>query len=195
MITDRQVKQLQIGSRNIPHNGIAERCLEMDLEVIWRVICSLPKIIFYKLRYAGRLKMSLIQSFGKHMELHLRGASAVKFGKETVSRRGLNIRVEGGRLSIGDKCFFNTNCSITCMEKIEIGEWCRIANNVVIIDHDHNKEFDGGFTTAPILIGHHTWIGANCVILKGAQIGDYCIIGAGSVVKGKVESKTTYFKK
>lgn len=166
----------------------------MDFEVVGRCIFSLPKILWWKLRYLSRLKMPWVQSFGKYMELRIKNGSAV-FGRETVSRSGLHIRVEGGSLRIGEKCFFNTNCSITCMEEITIGEWCRIANNVVIVDHDHNKQFDGGFTKALVHIGHHTWIGANCVILKGAEIGNNCIIGANSVVKGKIEDGAVYYKK
>lgn len=34
----------------------------------------------------------------------------------------------------------------------------------------------------PIKIGNYVWIGANCVILAGVEIGDYCIVGAGSIV-------------
>lgn len=31
-------------------------------------------------------------------------------------------------------------------------------------------------------VGHDVWVGANCLILEGVQIGDGAIIGAGSVV-------------
>lgn len=166
----------------------------MDFEVVGRCIASLPKIFWWKIKYVSRLKMPWVQSFGRYSELCIKKGSAA-FGRETVSRSGLNVRVEGGRLQIGEKCFFNTNCSITCMEEIVIGDWCRIANNVVIVDHDHNKQFDGGFTKAAVQIGHHTWIGANCVILKGAEIGSHCIIGANSVVKGKIGDGEVYYRK
>ena len=45
-----------------------------------------------------------------------------------------------------------------------------------------------GFTTAPVSIGKHCWIGSNVVILKGVTIGDNCVIGAGCVVYKDVPS-------
>ena len=44
---------------------------------------------------------------------------------------------EKARCRIGEKVFMNHNCSITCAEEITIGDACNIANNVVIVDHDH----------------------------------------------------------
>lgn len=32
----------------------------------------------------------------------------------------------------------------------------------------------------------HCWVASNAVILKGADIGDNCVIGAGCVVKGTI---------
>lgn len=38
------------------------------------------------------------------------------------------------------------------------------------------------FGTSPVHIGDDVWIGANVTILKGARIGDGCVIATGSVV-------------
>jgi len=38
----------------------------------------------------------------------------------------------------------------------------------------------------PIIIGNDVWIGAQCVILSGAQIEDGAIIAANSVVTCKI---------
>ena len=34
----------------------------------------------------------------------------------------------------------------------------------------------------PLTIGNQVWIGANSVLLPGIKIGNYCVIGAGSIV-------------
>ncbi|MBQ8945901.1 MAG: acyltransferase [Lachnospiraceae bacterium] len=98
---------------------------------------------------------------------------------------------------MGDKCFFNLNVSITCLESIRLGAGCQFGNNVVIVDHDHNYKKAGAdpLVSSPVIIGQNVWIGANSVILRGAEIGDGAVIAAGSVVKGKVPSGCVYYQK
>jgi acetyltransferase-like isoleucine patch superfamily enzyme len=40
--------------------------------------------------------------------------------------------------------------------------------------------------TSPIRIGRGTWIAERVAVLRGADIGRCCIIGANSVVKGTI---------
>lgn len=57
-----------------------------------------------------------------------------------------------------------------------------------IYDHNHCYKDtnvpikDQGYTSAPIMIGKHCWIGSNVIILKGVTIGDNCVIGAGCTI-------------
>ena len=138
--------------------------------------------------------MSLVHALGKHSDFIIDKQGKMQVGRELVTRDNFHARVEKGKLVIGDKCFFNFNCAITCMEEIEIGEGCQIGNNVVIVDHNHTADFSG-YTTAPVKIGKQVWIGANCVILPGSKIGDGAVIGAGSIVNGEVPAKMTYYNK
>ena len=39
-----------------------------------------------------------------------------------------------------------------------------------------------GTTGLPVTIGARCWIGSNILVLGGADIGDYSVIGAGAVV-------------
>jgi acetyltransferase-like isoleucine patch superfamily enzyme len=41
---------------------------------------------------------------------------------------------------------------------------------------------DNDISTKPVLIKSGAFIGAHCIVLKGVTIGQYSIIGAGSVV-------------
>ena len=164
-------------------------------EIYWRVLVSLPKVLWLKLRYAGKCSMPLVQAFGHHTEVKIKDGTA-RFGKEQITRGNAVFRVEGGELIIGDKCFFNQNVSITCKKKIVIGDRCQIANNVVIVDHDHaGSENWGSYVETPVTIGNDVWIGANVVIMRGTTIGDKAVIGAGSIVKGDVPEGKVFYQK
>ena len=105
-----------------------------------------------------------------------------------MSMGPLNLKV-GGHLTLGAECFFNHNVSITCNESIAIGNNCNIANNVVIVDHDHvitSQGVEGATTSSPVIIGDKVWIGANSVITKGVTIGEGSVIAAGAVVTKNV---------
>ena len=165
------------------------------MEIYWRVLVSLPKVLMYKIKYAGKCTMPWIQAFGHHTELKIKNGTA-RFGKEQITRGNAVFRVEGGELVVGEKCFFNQNVSITCKKNIVIGDRCQIANNVVIVDHDHaGSENWGSYVETPVVIGNDVWIGANVVIMRGTTIGDKAVIGAGSIVKGDVPAGKVFYQK
>ena len=77
------------------------------------------------------------------------------------------------------------------MEKLFKRNNCNIANNVVIVDHNHKIGNNGvidGLDCSPIKIGDNVWIGANVTILKGISIGNGSIIAAGAVVNTNIPS-------
>ncbi|ALO02915.1 hypothetical protein ASU28_00355 [Lactiplantibacillus paraplantarum] len=77
------------------------------------------------------------------------------------------------------------------MDSVSIGDDCKIANNVVIVDHDHDfRNNNNGYQTAPVTIKNGVWIGANAVITKGVTIGDHAVIAAGAVVVKDVANRT-----
>jgi len=72
-----------------------------------------------------------------------------------------------------------------------------IAANVFICDYTHgykqaanipyqNQPFE---PYGAIRVGRGTWIGQNCVILYGVNIGEQCIIGANSVVTKSIPDR------
>ena len=72
--------------------------------------------------------------------------------------------------------------------------------NVVVVDHDHEYRYTderrgNHYRKAPISIGNNVWIGANVTILRGTQIEDGAVIGAGCVIRGKVEKNTVVVNK
>jgi len=74
---------------------------------------------------------------------------------------------------------------IIAFERVEIGEGSLIGAGCLICDSDmHEIPLMAGtrVKSAPIHIGKNVFIGANCTILKGVNIGDGAVIGAASLI-------------
>lgn len=77
---------------------------------------------------------------------------------------------------------------------LEIGEYCKITKGTTILAHDYSRsvlrrkygEVIG--EAKKTIIGNNVFIGMHSIILMGANIGDNVIIGAGSVVTGRIPS-------
>jgi len=70
---------------------------------------------------------------------------------------------------------------------IVIGDGTRIAHHVTVYAFNHGIALDRPIAEQPvnsrgIRIGRDVWIGANVGITDGVSIGDYAVIGMGSVV-------------
>ena len=95
-------------------------------------------------------------------------------------------------ISIGCNTFFNQNCSINSMARVQIGEDCLFGENVKIYDHNHQYRNrpdlikNQGYSAGEVIIGNNCWIGSDVIILKGAKIGNNCVIGAKSLVNKEI---------
>lgn len=121
--------------------------------------------------------------------------NSLVIGKNTTWRCGFRImKSKTAKINIGRECFFNNDCTIDCTREIVIGEGSIFGENVKIYDHNHRfadpniSIKEQGFSDGVVKIGKHCWIGSNVVILKGANIGDNCVIGAGCVVSETIPS-------
>ena len=159
-------------------------------------IRNVIKMGLVKVRYGGRFSAGAIQTFDR-LKVEIYGKGSVKLGSYNQNRGNLYLVADGGRIEIGDHCFFNTGSCVTATESVKIGNGCKFGNNLVIVDHDHNfrKEGDKEFISTPVVIGDDCWVGANVTILRGTTIGKNCVIGAGSVVKGQVPEGSKIIQK
>ncbi|MEG0024559.1 MAG: sugar O-acetyltransferase [Akkermansia sp.] len=92
----------------------------------------------------------------------------------------------GYNVEIGERFYANYNLVILDCARVVIGDDVLIGPNVSIYTVEHPidpverktlKEF-----ASSVRIGNGVWIGGSVTILSGVSIGDYAVIGAGSVV-------------
>lgn len=83
---------------------------------------------------------------------------------------------------------------------ITLGDNVSTSGNVHFITHDGSmsvlrnlySELKDADLIKPINVGNNVFIGINTIILPGSVIEDNVIIGAGSIVKGKVNKNSVY---
>ena len=94
---------------------------------------------------------------------------------------------KGGELIIGDNCRINGS-SISATNSVQIGNNCRIAPYVIIMDddfHDTGDRLSKGKTN-PIIIKDDAWVATRAMILKGVTIGKGAVVASGAVVTKSV---------
>ena len=148
------------------------------------------KMAWTKLFHIKSFSGPVISLVSLHTEITMDNGAELRIGKNFKMRDGAKIRVRKGAVcTMGNNVYVNSNNVIACHEYVEIGNDVQLGPNVLIYDHDHDFRAEGGvkagkYKTSPVKIGNNVWIGANTVILRGTEIGDNCVIGAGCVVKG-----------
>ena len=159
------------------------------------------KLISLKIKRGSKVKISLPALLPVSCEVNVDKGGALYSGKRIHALNNCRIAVRnGGKVVIGDNFYMNSNCIITAHESVTIGNDVEFGPGVYVYDQDHDFRAEGGikskkFKTAPVVIGNNVWIGANSVILRGTEIGDNCVIGAGSIVKGVIPSGSVFIQK
>lgn len=115
--------------------------------------------------------------------------------RSTFEKRVKYLRKKG--VCIGENCKINTLSFSTEPYLIEIGNRTIIASDTQFITHDGSvhcfrDDFDGDLC-GRIKIGDNVFVGSNCIILLNTTIGNNCIVGAGSVVRGKFPDNAVIF--
>ena len=148
----------------------------------------------------NQISQSAIISKLADIEESVRGNKIV-VGEDCRIDSFVKIKFAGGLgdVLIGSKCYINSGCVLYSGNGIQMGNNVLIAANTTFAPVNHNirKEkpvSEQGFMKSKggIIVGNDVWIGANCVILDGAYIPDGCVIGAASVVSGKLEPYCVY---
>ena len=99
--------------------------------------------------------------------------------------------VMGRRVHIATGCFIGAGGQgLVLGDNVMIGPNCTIVTSNYRFDRLDVPLHEQGIESKGIRIGHRVWVGANSVVLDGAEIGDNVIVSAGSVVSGRVAPNT-----
>lgn len=118
-------------------------------------------------------------------------------GKATFGEDSGFFIAKDATLTLGHNFNVARTLRLNCKKMITIKDNVLIADNCKIYDTDFHDIFNNQMvklnSDEPIVIGNKVWIGLDTIILKGTQISDNVVLGAGSVVAGnKLEANSVY---
>jgi acetyltransferase-like isoleucine patch superfamily enzyme len=121
-------------------------------------------------------------------------------------RIGRQARIEGidrhagvdyrPRIVLGDEVSIEQRCTIIAAATLAIGSRTTISYDVTVTDVDHEYQALGTHVLRQPLrvtttaIGENCFIGAGARLLAGTVLGDQCVVGANSVVRGRFPDRT-----
>ncbi len=154
----------------------------MDARIGWFI-----RYVFYKL-LAGRL--TGLGYLGQ--PTFVKGFSRFYSGPGLGIFPGWRIEILDGRVEVGSNVRIGNNLFLNCGSKIIIGDDVTISANVfigttdvVISPNTHQSFRDWPVIERPVYIDKGCFIGYGAVLLPGVRLGEGCVVGANSVVRGE----------
>jgi acetyltransferase-like isoleucine patch superfamily enzyme len=147
-----------------------------------------------KLRWGRRLETDGLCFVGPGVTLEIGRDAVLRLGRWSWIGHGTKIRAHEGVVEIGAKTVLGQECTISSFQSVRIGRECILADRVMLIDFDHGVvEVERpirlqGIYKRDVAVGHNCWIGYGACILRGATVGDNCIVGTSTVVTKDVPS-------
>lgn len=95
-----------------------------------------------------------------------------------------------GDAKVGKNVWIGPNTIIDGSGGLTIGDFCTISSGVHIYTHDNVKQtLSSGnipIERQPVSIGNNVYIGPNAIVTKNIAIGDFCVVGAYTLVNKDV---------
>ena len=170
------------------------------LGAIVKRLVSLLHCVVCGLLHPGCFSFSLETVLAPSVSILITNKGKIKIGRKVGIRKATTISADGGSLQIGEKCFINCGCVIASHKSIQIGKGTRLGPNCMVFDHDYDFRSASGYAegkhlVADVVIGENVWIGAGTIILRGTEIGNNSVIGAGCVIKGVYPANSLVIQK
>ena len=116
----------------------------------------------------------------------------IKLEANCALDRGVTLLAAGEtstkpKIFIGANTYINRHTFLDAGTSLQIGCDCAIGPNCYLTDRDHGLSpqflpLQQPMVSQPTSLGDRVWLGANVTVLKGVQIGNDAVVGAGSVV-------------
>jgi len=155
---------------------------KIDARIFWSI-----RHFFYK-PFAGRLIG--IGYFGRPS--FVKGLGRLYSGHGLGIFPGWRIEILNGHVEIGNEVRIGNNFFLNCGSYVSIGNKVTVSANVfigttdVVISNDTRESFrDWQIIERPVRVGNACFIGFGAVLLPGTILGDGCVVGANSVVRGE----------
>ncbi len=144
--------------------------------------------VWLKLRWRGRLRTDGLCFVCPDVQIEIGKGATLHLGRWCWVGHGCRIRAHEGEVRIGAKSVLGQECTITAFQHISIGRECIVADRVMLIDFDHGVVEherpirEQGIYKRDVRVGHNVWIGYGVSILRGATVGDNCVLGTSTIV-------------
>lgn len=127
----------------------------------------------------------------------IQGADRIEIGNDVIIQANSWIatfkryesQVFNPKILVGDNVRIGRGFVLTAIDSIEIGEGCLFSEQVYISDHTHCSlpstippHAQPLISKGSVKIGKHCFVGIRACIFSGVTLGDYCVVGANSVV-------------
>lgn len=105
---------------------------------------------------------------------------------------------ENAKVSIGNNFTLSYGAIIASRHTLTIGNYVMIGEYSSIRDTTHAQDNCvipyclQNDQSEPVTIGNNVWIGKGCIVLPGSVIEDGVIVGANSIVKGRLKGDCMY---
>lgn len=167
------------------------RYISIIIHRAWFLLISIIERLLWRLhgvhlgkraRFSGWCYLNKIKGAKIQVGNHVHFVSSPFVNHIGLNRKcSLSALTPEARLIIGDNCGFSST-NISAFKEIIIGNNVRVGANTMIMDSDFHTSDPRTGPNRPVRIDDNVWLGTNVTVLKGVNIGENTVIGAGSVV-------------
>ncbi len=109
-----------------------------------------------------------------------------RIGEGVVIRQHVTVKYPW-HLVVGDDCWIGEQAWIDNLTQVRLGSSVCLSQGAYLCTGNHDWSDPAfGLRVAPIELEQGAWAGAKCLLLPGTHLGEGAVVGAGSVVSGRV---------